>query len=504
MKRSFFIASGIAILCWFLPYLAGWMSADGQWVFSGFLLNPLDGNSYLAKMQLGRMGEWRFTLPFTAQPGEGAYLFLFYLTLGHLARIFSLPLSAVFHGARLLADIFMLWTIWQFVSVLFSDRKNWIFRAFLALVFGSGLGWLFSPLVGITSDLWVAEAYPFLAGYVNPHFPLGISLVLWILIQIQKKLTWRTRCLLGMESLFLSVIMPFGVVVVAVVLIGVIAWDWVREKSLRWERGFWALLLGGIFLLYQLVAILGDPTLSEWNAQNVTNSPPWWDMLISFSPAIILAFLGFGRLKVNQTQPGWRTAASWAVLGLVLIAIPFALQRRFLLGFYIPIGSLAVYCLSSLSGMKNRLFFRLFIAVSVLTNVVILITAWFGIETKSPALYLTANEYEGLMWLEKKAASGSLVLASPRMGNFIPAHTSHRVIYGHPFETAQAQAELAFVEQFWNGSTTAESALNAIRLRQVDYVFYDLREPSAGNADFLSQLSLVYQNPDVKIYLVRP
>ena len=56
-------------------------------VFGGFLLNPLDGNSYLAKMQQGASGSWRFTLPFTPEPGEGAYLFLFYLALGHLCRL---------------------------------------------------------------------------------------------------------------------------------------------------------------------------------------------------------------------------------------------------------------------------------------------------------------------------------------------------------------------------------------------------------------------------------
>jgi len=68
------------------PYLAAQRAAGSEFVFGGFLLNPVDGYSYLAKMLQGFQGSWRFHLPYAADPGQGAYIFGFYLFLGHLDR----------------------------------------------------------------------------------------------------------------------------------------------------------------------------------------------------------------------------------------------------------------------------------------------------------------------------------------------------------------------------------------------------------------------------------
>ena len=78
-----FVVVGLAIV---LPFVIAALVGGPQRVFVGFLFNPIDGATYLAKMYEGLMGQWRFTLPYTAEPGQGAYLFLFYLFLGHLAR----------------------------------------------------------------------------------------------------------------------------------------------------------------------------------------------------------------------------------------------------------------------------------------------------------------------------------------------------------------------------------------------------------------------------------
>ncbi len=40
---------------------------DEGYRFGGFLLNPIDGNTYLAKMYQGWQGSWRFSLPFTVE-----------------------------------------------------------------------------------------------------------------------------------------------------------------------------------------------------------------------------------------------------------------------------------------------------------------------------------------------------------------------------------------------------------------------------------------------------
>ena len=51
------------------PFLYAWENSGEDTVFGGFLFNPIDGNSYLAKMYQGWRGDTQFTLPYTAEPG---------------------------------------------------------------------------------------------------------------------------------------------------------------------------------------------------------------------------------------------------------------------------------------------------------------------------------------------------------------------------------------------------------------------------------------------------
>src|SRR3989304_1440130 len=108
-RPLFWVAgSGVVLIAVMTPYLlASWGQPPG-FVFSGLLINPVDGFSYLAKMRQGTGGAWLFHLPYAAEPGSGALLFLYYLGLGHLQRGSGVDPLVVFHGARLLGTAVML------------------------------------------------------------------------------------------------------------------------------------------------------------------------------------------------------------------------------------------------------------------------------------------------------------------------------------------------------------------------------------------------------------
>ncbi len=193
------IVLAAVLLSLFLPYIYAAAQSNQEFMFGGFLLNPTDGNSYLAKMYQGWLGDWRFTLPYTAEAGQGAYLFLFYLALGHLARITGISLVLSFHIARLLSILLMLPVSLSVLQSRTSKSSPSITLLMRSASFGSGLGWLAVPLGGFTSDFWVAEAYPFLSAYANPHFPLGLALLLFILtppvrIRTTMSLAWEIGC----------------------------------------------------------------------------------------------------------------------------------------------------------------------------------------------------------------------------------------------------------------------------------------------------------------------
>ena len=211
-RRYLLIVILVTIILLSVPYILGFQASNSQSQFGGFLINPVDGQSYLAKMVQGAEGEWKFKLPYTAEPGEGAYLFLFYLGLGHLSRFAQIPVVIVFHAARLVSSVWLIVNIDKLMSALFDNRRQIRIATFLA-VLGSGLGWMAVLAGGFTSDLWVAEAYPFLSMYTNPHFGLGLAIMIHVLLPKQKE-SLVYNLLIGLA---LGIIQPFAVVILGIV-----------------------------------------------------------------------------------------------------------------------------------------------------------------------------------------------------------------------------------------------------------------------------------------------
>ena len=90
---AFFLLAGS------VPIIAGLLLAPDGKTFTGVVYNPLDLNSYLADMRQGYQGHWLYVLPYTAQRSTPVPLFMFYIVLGHLARLTALSLPAMFHIA---------------------------------------------------------------------------------------------------------------------------------------------------------------------------------------------------------------------------------------------------------------------------------------------------------------------------------------------------------------------------------------------------------------------
>lgn len=485
-----------------IPYAYAHLAAGDEHRFGGFLLNPIDGNSYLAKMAQGRSGSWQFRLTYSAEPGDGAYLFLFYLSLGHLARLMGLSNLLLFHLARVVAGLALILTLHAFLKAALADDSASRWGLVLAAV-GSGLGWLALPLGGFTSDFWVAEAYPFLAVYVNPHFPLGLALMLGLLVPVGSPPRREIMHFIGAAALAWT--LPFGVVIALLILAGLSLW---KGSQTIWalHRLGWVCLGGGSSLLLQYWQVQAHPALSGWNAQNLTPAPAIPDLIVSFSPALIIALASLRVLR-RESRAGPALLGVWAVAALAIVYVPFNLQRRMLMGYYIPVAGLAIYALGRAFAQRRAWFRRLalgLLALSLPTNLVLLAAAWHGVQTRDPQLYLSRGEALALAWLSEHSDAEALVLASPDMGLFIPAHAGRRVIYGHPFETLNAQAERAALEALFQGIWEAEEVRDFVSRRGVDYLFWGPRERRSGASPDDWGMELVYQADGVEIYRPRP
>jgi len=502
-KRTLLILTLAVLAIISLPYLLGFQAGSQLSRFGGFLINPVDGHSYLAKMQQGVRGDWRFRLPYTAEPGEGAYVFLFYLGLGHLSRVMNLPVISVFHLARLVSAVWLIWVIHQMVRSLFKDPKAIWFGLILSL-FGSGLGWLAALSGGFTSDFWVAEAYPFLAMYTNPHFTVGLGLMLYALLPDRRE-NLRSNLIAG---LLLGLIQPFSVVIISLVKLSDAGIKVFRERSSFKEileaDWFWPrigfCLAGGMVLIYQYWAILSDPVLSLWHQQNITPNPGVLDLLISLSPALILG--GIGVRKAWKEDEG-RMLVLWAGISLILVFIPWRLQRRFLTGIYFPLAGLSVFGVLALvqrTSIKFRHWVIATLFFAIPTNLIVLASGLQAIASRNPSIFLDRDLLQGLAWINSNSGQKDLVLADPEHGLTIPSLTGRRVVYGHPFETVQAEDEAAFLEEVFYGQHKADFYQRALKTRSFDYVMLDSSQAQDFNRWLVDNRDLVFQSNEIMIY----
>ena len=209
------VSVGTAVLLQ-IPYLLGYLTTQEGQFYTGLIMNPEDSQTYWAKMTQGLQGAWAYTIPFTTEPHEPAYVGIFYVWLGQLARLTGLSLTAVWHGSRFVADVVLFGTVYWFVGLfmpengkqstinekqstvngqqstennsqlsiinyqLFNGRK----LAFLLALFGSGLGWLLFILQApywlntFPIDFKQPGAHLFFTAMTFPHITLGTAFIL--------------------------------------------------------------------------------------------------------------------------------------------------------------------------------------------------------------------------------------------------------------------------------------------------------------------------------------
>lgn len=495
--RKILITSLVLILI-SLPYLIAANSGAEQTIFGGFLLNPKDGNSYLAKMQQGFNGAWLFRLPFTAETGNGQPLFIFYLFLGHLAKWINLPLLWVFHGARVIAAGFLLWTIHLFSRKLFPEKKNIQDLFFLLSSIGSGMGWILSGFGILTSDLWVAESFPFLSMYVNPHFPLGLAILILLLNFETEKPTLKNGIVIFLLGLGLSVILPFGVMIAAIIFFINWLWNCKDRLAIIFPMNEIGLLPGVAWVGVQYFLTINDSLLKIWNEQNVTPSPQIWDWVISFSPALILFFFTLNKDKSPNSTGLWRAILIWSAVATIIQVIPFSLQRRFLMGFYIPLSAFSIRALTLVSTRTRKWMTFLLIGLSLPTNLLILLLGFVAAQNQPPVLFLSKGEAEAYQWIDENLESGAIILCAPETGLRIPAWTGRKVVYGHEFETVNAIEKKKDIEQFFKNPKSKESEL-WLREQEVNFLFIGPNEKSLLVSQEISVGEVIFSKDEYSI-----
>lgn len=510
-----------------LPYLYGAMLSTPANQFGGFVLGVEDGNSYLAKMRLGAEGAWRFHLFYTSEPHQGAYLLLFHLLLGKLARLSGISLVVTYHLARLVCGFFLLLTIYYFIA-FFTALRPVRRLAFWLIGLGSGLGWLVVALgwadrLGLPLDFYSPEAFVFHLLLALPHLALALTLLLWtvlLLLWAWERQQWRYACLAGFSLLAAATIAAFYVAIVAVVMgVGLLLRLWRRSHRLaswRLELAMLGLvlLMAMPVVLYNVYVFTTNPIFRLWAVQNRILSPPPLHYLLAFGPLIALAVVG-GWREWRHDPDRSLVLIGWCLAVPLLVYLPFNLQRRLVLGVQLPLSILAALGWWRLSLRRQpdaapgpvgaspawRLGSMGLALLFSLSNLMILGGAFLTLRQTAPPLFQPGKLVEAADWLGQHVAADEVVLAAYETGNYLPTRMAGRVFVGHGPETIYADQKRAMVEQFFSaGQDDFRRRLG--REYDITYLFYGPAERALG--DFspagVPYLAEVYNNGSVSIY----
>jgi hypothetical protein len=520
MPKSWKCAAGwisAALTLCLIPMFIANSTAPSGTVFTGFLLNPLDGFSYLSKIKQGADGSWLFSLPYAAEPGPGTFLYVYHLFLGHLSRWTGISTIVVFHAVRVIAAGLMFLLVFVLFQVALPERGPRR-SALLLTLFGSGLGWLAAPLCNLqTSDLVIPESIPFLIAFGNAHFPLAAAallggILLLLLMQDRPVLRLALSLLCGT---IIGAVLPFSALSLFAVGFTWNVWEAILHYRTNGANAFkqWALpnltpILGLVvgaapWLLYDFWVSRAHPVVSAWNLQNQTLSPLPLSYILGYGLILILAVVGIWRTKPTRTKEG-RLLLSWLFTGVILLYIPVPFQRRLSLGLFFPMAALAGLGWHTLTSKLSRSHLQTAILILLVlpSNLLVVSAGLLGVSQGNPAVIHYGDELTAYQWAAENLPQGSLILAAPETGNRIPAFASLRVLYGHPFETPDADAQKLKVEELFQTGATASSGKQTLFNEGVEYVFYGPREQEIGNPAWLPDLELIGEFGQVRLYKV--
>jgi len=504
------LAMGLALtLVTAIPYLYAYAVQPAGHVFMGFFYLGDDANTYLAKMRQGWEGSWSWQNRYTTEASPSAYLFMFWIVLGHVAALSHLPLIVVFHLARVAAAFGLMAAAWLFICHFVEDRTARKFAFYFCAV-GLGLGLVIQALghpviFGHRTDTldWrMPELTAFYSVLALPHFAwsgvfAGVGVVL-TLKAIQRG-SLGLAAIAGLSWLGQASIHPqMPILMGGAVLIALL----VRPAPRRgWLAAALAFAIPGPYILYSYLAFIGNPEVQRWTFHSQNALPPETiSFLLAITPQLGLALFGIpGALRRRSREDVFLLA--WLLLLAAIMYLPNPagdLRRRFLDALYLPLVVLAARGMYEVivprmrSARARALIPFSYVSFSAVGSAFLVLAP---LAVAGQAQYtVTTAEFNGLNWLGAEPAGR--VLSMPGVGLYVPAYSADTVYVGHYDETYNYAAKTQTAYDVLTGQADLEQFIQANGIR---YVVWTADLPTPPPAALGAP---AYDTPDFKIWRI--
>ncbi len=517
-----------------IPYLLGYTLSQSPYHFAGTVMYLEDYRTYLAKMWLGYRGDWLYTSTFTTQEHPAAFVYPFYILLGHVARWLGLSLPLTYQLARFASGVALLLMVYRFAAAFLPSPTRWY--AYLLTTTASGLGWLTLfweiPWAGAKGpiDQWMPEGTVFFSIYTFPHFALAFLCILGFFLNvlplIENESTSSRRGFI-LRAIFygvtLAFIHPYMVLPLGLVPALYLLWRMVRARQWVWRP--WLLLIAiGLTLLpvagYSLSVFVFVPHYREWLAQGVMLSPPVAGYLLGYGLLWPLAVWGAWRLR---PQPRLPFLLIWIGVTFGLAYIPHNTQRRFVEGVHVAICILAGAGLSlglvpwlgqRFAGLKARYSQRVaswrwliltgLVLFLSLSNFLVILSHALVVTVRDSFLYYRDDDAAAMAWLLGQETWNEPVLSSDETGNLLGGQIGQKVVTGHWAETIDYVNTFRRVGLFFAEETTDNQRQDWLAEWGATYLYYGPYERGLGafdpaQADYLEP---VFTQGEVTVYQV--
>ena len=529
--------SGILIIITFIPYIWASLGVSEGWHFFGVLAVPQDGASYLAKIREGINGAWLTELSYTPEEHNATGIFVFYTFLGHIARIFGFSEIVVFHLARMATSLLMFSALYQLGANTWQRmRPRQLF--FWFVIVGSGFGWLAVTINQniISPDIYAPEAFPLYAAFSTPHYPLSIAMLALIATQYLEVFRHGFKALptaqngglnIIIYTIVLALLEPTVLTAIGSAIFIFMIWVGWQKRGMPWfELRWFAMVFLPAFpvLLYYVIVFSNDPILTEYNTQLSNTTPNIFVLFIGYGTIFMLALPSIYRSIRYFRRDSDQFMLIWLLVNLLLLYLPFNVQRRLLIGLTIPLAYFAIraiedFWLDRIPKRYHALSIILVFVIILPSNVLAIVLPMYGVtnSTESGADVGTIIETpytEVYAWLAENGNADEVALASPQMSLWIPVKTDLRVIYGHNLETVPVDTRIQQVEDFYTGADCTSLFADDIGF-SVDYVVWGMRERNLADVgddettacitqiEAQATLEIEFSQGDIILYILR-